>query len=185
MNHLLNSGPAKHCGNAPVLFSTGLTGIWPARTAVQAAGNPHFMEDHMCNGRQDVREEQEAGESYFGEVIFAYSRKQALADGVLVDVSEMATEAGIRYPTAVTRAVWNGFVEVPEAVPWQDAKGRLWDILWMFRCRVAQGDCGEEVRFELIVQNVPGEPQPVTLKAVCGPGDEGEPVITIMLPEED
>jgi hypothetical protein len=25
----------------------------------------------------------------------------------------------------------------------------------------------------------------VTLKAVSGPGDEGEPVMTIMLPEED
>jgi len=25
----------------------------------------------------------------------------------------------------------------------------------------------------------------VTLKALCGPGDDGEPVITIMLPEED
>jgi len=26
---------------------------------------------------------------------------------------------------------------------------------------------------------------PVQLKAICGPGDSGEPVITIMLPEED
>ncbi len=25
----------------------------------------------------------------------------------------------------------------------------------------------------------------IKLKAVCGPGDEGEPVITIMLPGED
>jgi len=25
----------------------------------------------------------------------------------------------------------------------------------------------------------------VRLKAVCGPGDEGEPVITVMLPDED
>jgi hypothetical protein len=25
----------------------------------------------------------------------------------------------------------------------------------------------------------------VQLKAVCGPGDEGEPVITVMMPDED
>ena len=25
----------------------------------------------------------------------------------------------------------------------------------------------------------------VELKAVCGPGDKGEPVVTIMLPDED
>jgi hypothetical protein len=28
-------------------------------------------------------------------------------------------------------------------------------------------------------------PSRVQLKAVCGPGDDGEPVITIMTPEED
>jgi hypothetical protein len=25
----------------------------------------------------------------------------------------------------------------------------------------------------------------VTLKAICGPGDNGEPVVTIILPDED
>ena len=28
-------------------------------------------------------------------------------------------------------------------------------------------------------------PKEVTLKAVCGPGDDRKPVITVMLPEED
>jgi hypothetical protein len=28
-------------------------------------------------------------------------------------------------------------------------------------------------------------PPLVRLKAVCGPGDEGEPVITVMMPDED
>jgi hypothetical protein len=28
-------------------------------------------------------------------------------------------------------------------------------------------------------------PPLVRLKAVCGPGDQGEPVITVMAPEED
>ncbi len=30
-----------------------------------------------------------------------------------------------------------------------------------------------------------GQKRPVQLKAVCGPGDDGEPVITVMLPDED
>jgi len=34
---------------------------------------------------------------YFGEVISTYSRAQALEDGVLADVSEMAKEAGIKF----------------------------------------------------------------------------------------
>jgi hypothetical protein len=28
-------------------------------------------------------------------------------------------------------------------------------------------------------------PPPVPLKAVCGPGDQGGPAITVMLPDED
>lgn len=119
-------------------------------------------------------------------IIFAYTRKQALADGVLVDVSEMAREAGIKFPTAVTAAVWARYVEVPRGVEAQDVEGRLWDILWMFR-HAARSCDGSEIRFRLRVRNDnrPGEPPLVTLKAVLGPGDDPEPVITIMLPEED
>ena len=36
------------------------------------------------------------------EVIYSYSRAQALADGVLVDVSRMAAEANFRYPAAIS-----------------------------------------------------------------------------------
>ena len=64
----------------------------------------------------------------------ADTRHQALEDGVLVDVSETAREAGIRYPTAVTTRVWHELV-VPneEQKSWsQDQEGRLWDVLWMF-----------------------------------------------------
>jgi hypothetical protein len=40
------------------------------------------------------------------EVISSYSRRDALEDGVLVDVSEFAKEAGFKWPLAVTRGVW-------------------------------------------------------------------------------
>lgn len=118
-------------------------------------------------------------------VIYAYTREQALNDGFLHDVSSVAREAGILFPTAVTAAVWNQYVAVPDACPWQDEQGRLWDILWMLRCEVARGPSRSELRFQMVVQNSPGEPRPVTLKAVCGPGDDGSPVITVMLPDED
>ncbi len=50
----------------------------------------------------------------FGEVIHAYARADALADGTLVGVSAVAGEAGIRYPVALTRAAWDRCVRVPE-----------------------------------------------------------------------
>ena len=120
------------------------------------------------------------------ELIYAYTRSQALDDGVLVDVTKTANEAGFKYHTAITRAVWNEFVAVPEGVSCQDEDGRLWDILWMLRFRLLNSPGHQtETLFELHVRNDEGAPKRVTLKAVCGPGDDGEPVLTVMLPTED
>jgi hypothetical protein len=66
--------------------------------------------------------------SPFGEVIFAYTRKQAIADGNQVDVSTTAKEAGIKFPMFLTRAVFDAYVAVPPNVTCQDEAGRLWDI---------------------------------------------------------
>jgi hypothetical protein len=127
-------------------------------------------------------------ENPFGEVIFAYTRADALADGVLIDATETAKEAGFRLPVALTHAVWAEYVEVPEGVECQDEAGRLWDILWMCRYGIAQGDSRDAsvVLFQLHVRNDnrAGDPPLVTLKAVCGPDDDAKPCITIMLPEE-
>jgi hypothetical protein len=65
----------------------------------------------------------------FGEVIHAYTRADALADGVLIDVSQTAHEAGIRYPVALTRAAWERCVRVPPGVACQDEAPRLWDLV--------------------------------------------------------
>ncbi len=125
-------------------------------------------------------------EEVFGPVISSYSRAQAIEDGVLVDVSETASEAGITFPVAVTSAVWAKYVEVPDDVQCQDEAGRLWDILWMFRCG-AKVSGGSILSFGVHVRNDNRERTPPLrqLKAMCGPGDDAEPVITIMLPEED
>lgn len=121
------------------------------------------------------------------ELIYEYTRAQAIDDGNLIDVSEMAEEVGIKYPVSLTWAVWSKYVEVPEEVKGeQDKQGRLWDILMMFRMAARRSDGGQWLRFQLVVKNEAGEPpKPVTLNAHCGPGDTLDPVITIMLPGED
>ena len=119
------------------------------------------------------------------EVIYVYTRAQAIADGVLIDVSEMGKEAGFVYPVAMTSVVFNRYVKVPEGVSCQDEKGRLWDILWMLRVAIKTGGSRTEVPFSLYVRNDNKSAKLVQLKAICGPGDDPEPVITIMLPEED
>jgi hypothetical protein len=78
-------------------------------------------------------------------------------------------------------------VAVPPGVDCQDEAGRLWVVLYLLACAIRRAGSGPEVRFGVHVRNDnrEGTPPLVRLKAVCGPGDQGEPVITVMLADED
>ncbi len=119
------------------------------------------------------------------EVIDCFTRRQAIEDGILVDVTPAGKEAGVTYPVALTRGVYESYVAVPPGVKGQDLEGRLCDVLWMLVCGIRSQRHAAEVRFKLFVRNDNRRPRLVELKAVCGPGDEGEPVITVMHPWED
>ena len=104
--------------------------------------------------------------SPFGEVIYAYTRKQAVADGFQVDVSQTAREAGIRFPVYLTRTVFDSFVAVPEGVASQDEAGRLWDIVWMLRFAIRRSVAGQSrLPFALYVRNDNRAPKLVKLIA--------------------
>ena len=69
----------------------------------------------------------------FGKTIYAYTREQAIQDGVLNDVTNTseAKEAGFKIPICLTVGV-QALCEVPVGLEGiQDYKGRLWDTLWM------------------------------------------------------
>lgn len=122
------------------------------------------------------------------EVIHSYTRNQALEDGVLLDLGALAKEAGFRWPVAVTRTVYEGILQPSKAVE-QDGQsftGRAWDMLTILRLEARRAGGGCEVRFAPLFVMEPGQPpRQVQLKAMSGPGDDGEPVITVMLPDED
>ena len=134
-----------------------------------------------------------ADDKLFGEVIYSYTRAQAIDDGVLIDATEMAREAGFKWPVALTVAAWSDCVAWSDAdnqrQVYQDQSGRLWDVLFMasFAVRTAN-NANRQLQFDL--QRIPRNGQSttsqrLTLKLILGPGDGGEPVITIMLPGED
>lgn len=120
-------------------------------------------------------------------IIDAYTREQAIADGVLVDVSETAKEAGFKWPVAVTVAVWNDIVTPTpqDEREGQSKEGRLWDILNVARLAAkANKDDSDAVLFKMLVQR--GRKQETdTLKLVLSAeAPDGGPCLTVMLPEE-
>ena len=125
----------------------------------------------------------------FHNVLFSYTRKQAIEDGVLADVSEIAKEAGFKLPVAVTCRVWAEVVTPTEdeKAQWgQSESGRLWDVLQLLRAAIRQAPDAsvDQVAFSVLIQRSIGMEE-VALRAVCGPGDDPAPVITIMAPDED
>lgn len=104
------------------------------------------------------------------------SRAEAIREGLLVDLSEMAEEMGILQPMAVTRAAWEGFAcgLSPERM-----RTRLLKVL--FICRLALlSDPDEEVVGVIALKSVP-----LVVKVVRGVDERGEPVLTVSLMEED
>jgi hypothetical protein len=124
-------------------------------------------------------------EELFGPIIHQVTRGDLLRDGILVDASNLAAEAGFKFPVAVSRTVWDAYVEVPPGVTGQDETGRLWDILRMLKIAIRRSTASDTIHFCVCVRNDDCRPRPVRLKAICGPGDTAEPVITILLLEED
>ena len=135
------------------------------------------------NGQAQV-----AGGPWAGaEVVSVYTRAQALEDGVLVDVTGWSQEAGFTIPVAVTTGVWGILKPSKELeAEGEDEVGRAWDMFTILRHAIRGVSGGDEVHFAPLFTLKAGErPQGVEMYAKCGPGDRGEPVITVMLRGED
>lgn len=128
------------------------------------------------------------------DLIFSYSRSQAIEDGMLVDLGvftwrglSVPVVAGFKYPVACTAAAWN--VIAGEISPESDGLTlRVAAVLGVLRSAIVQ-QMGESNTTFFKVCNAAGDlaaqPLTVALKALIGPGDDHHPVITIMLPNED
>lgn len=147
-------------------------------------------DQHLDNSKSEGPTGRPGFQELFGEPIYSYSRSQAIEDGMLADISSTATRAGFSCPVAITRAAWEDCVEWSEAdskrQTHQDEAGRLWDVVWMAGQAARRG--GMETLFQLYRVPRGGHgcrPRLTTLKMLAGPGDQGELVITILMPNED
>ena len=120
-------------------------------------------------------------------VIYSYTRAQAIEDGVLIDVTDDAKATGFKVHTVVTDNLYYRYVEVPTGLDaeGQSRAGRLHDVLVLalFAARSSKGT--DRVYFKVDFLMEPGRLEEANIIAHIGPGDHGEPVLTLMLPEDD
>lgn len=126
------------------------------------------------------------------EIIYSYTRAQALTDGVLVDVSQTASEAGFRFPTAISADLHARLTpHEREKSMGQSYVGRLWDVVFLAALAGQRVGFTNLASFKVSLFEVEESPLHVSycgnllsLWVVVGPGDIGEPVITIGFPED-
>ena len=137
---------------------------------------------------QTAGEEKQSMNDFWGEPISTYTRAQAIEDGVLVDLmqGEMAAVARQHYkhPIACTSAVFSIMQRAVENKRYGNSyPGILHDMLWMSRVMKRQVD-PSTVIFRVLIAGA-GRQKNYDFRLTVGPGDQGEPVITITLPSED
>ncbi|WP_395142742.1 DUF6573 family protein [Armatimonas sp.] len=120
------------------------------------------------------------------EIIDSYSRAEAIEDGILVDVSQLAQKAGYRCPVTMTRTLWED-VSYLHLGAGQTQEGWLISLLnagyWMARNHPDE----PQVHYRMVLPFKERHPKLslYTIKMVMGSGDFGEAVITLMRPNED
>ena len=130
-----------------------------------------------------AEEKKSSVEEVFGPVIHSYSRAEAIEDGVLIDLTgNFPSDTRLfKWPVACTSRVWER-MEAAAQKQGNDLGLCVWDICYMAIHGVISRPDPSMVIFQVALPL--GGPLE-TLKMVCGPGDHGEPVLTVMLPDED
>lgn len=119
------------------------------------------------------------------DIVHAYTRRQAHADGVLVDVTRQASPAemhgGFLVPVAVTAALWAAIEAIPPSLAGiADPRGRLHDVLWMAGLAVRRASPG----FAVALPIAGARKRTQRLRVDVGPDDDGAPCVTIGFPED-
>ena len=122
------------------------------------------------------------------ELISTYTRKQAIEDGVLIDLStNFPNETRMyKWPVACTSAVW----ELIESAAQSDAVSvelYAWDVCFAaYRTITAASQNNDCLLFKVLLP-LRAKSKPKNLKLMCGPvgPEDPSPALTITLPEED
>ncbi len=153
----------------------------PCGKTAESVQLPKITPHEAEQGGAPVRLNMKENDSVFGDIIYAYTRKQAIADGVLVDLSTLDPIArAFKYHVACTSTVW-AIIEDANTRAHQDINGIAHDIATMafFAIRCAKPG-SQLVKFKVSIAGRTHD-----LKLHIGPGDDAEPVMTLMLPNED
>lgn len=113
------------------------------------------------------------------DIIHAYTRAEAIADGIMVDASYDKGAAVYNTPVFVTAPLW---AEITRGAgkEAETASARLWDVCWM------AAKASKAISPSARVTRVKVGRRSLIVRAECGPVDidDARPAITLGFPED-
>ncbi|KAF0246614.1 MAG: Uncharacterized protein FD167_3445 [bacterium] len=112
-------------------------------------------------------------------IIHLYTRGQAITDGVLIDVERefpgFSSQAGFKFPVALTARAFNRYVELNPFAKGEDKKGRMWDILWMLmlKIKLTKKQGLDTIKFSFL-STVPKKSEPFAIESYPPIEDDDE-----------
>ena len=126
------------------------------------------------------------GDGFWGTPIFRYTRADALRDGVLHDITEVAsTCADLPLPAAITDGLWRCLTkERAFDISDENLKHLCYSLLFA-RVRLIPSTSIPSAVGPTFVFRVRLDGKEIVVKCVAHPGDDGKPVVTLMKEDED
>lgn len=116
------------------------------------------------------------------EIFHSYTRKQAIQDGILIDITAESKEFGFVYPIAITDGL---FAELASNKPeYETYLARLNDALMLLYLKITHSKDESIVFYDMLITNAKGQKETLSLKCICDGGDDGKPVLTLMMSSE-
>lgn len=117
------------------------------------------------------------------DLIFSYSRKEAIEDGTLVDITAIAGTCGFRLNTCITEAIYNTLCNKTV-----NCEGIDKNIRYMLRevyAFIQANKHKQSDRLDVPLRLPGSEKERDVLRVVVGPGDDEKPVLTICYQGEE
>lgn len=130
-----------------------------------------------------------ASDGGFGTIVHRHARADLLDFGDLVDVSLPALCVGFKLPVAISRTAWVECVApLEECIEQPDGQAgalRLSTLLFAAIDTARKNPDKAELLFSFALKRSGKAPRRKRLKLICGAGDHGEPVLTVLDRHED
>jgi hypothetical protein len=114
------------------------------------------------------------------------NRQEAIEAGILVDVSQIAEQVGLRLSVGISKPLWELGITASRQLADEECQGRVRDVLLALRLHVEQAEITAPwIKFPALLSLPPEtQPQVCTLVAIAHKDSTAPYALTVMLPEE-